>query len=312
MNGRCENDALDAAIDVCEECGGEYCSSCLVFPGGRKKPPLCKICAIANSGVRMRAKRERVQPKSEARKRRKELRKAQEEQVRARVVHVEDLPDFNFEPPHEIAADSKTEKRRRLRRRGESDDHQDSPTDEAASLEEQADQILAMTAPQETRATNPNSASRLLDEIRDGAGLDRTGAGDVWNFPTEVGPTESELDPKWLPLSNPDASNPFDDPEMGRVERSPREIESAFPAPDLNAGPLSVDLESPRARRQLEIEDSESSQPRLTAPAFEEEDAKARSEDTDAAGNWIPPNLRGIVPESERQTVLPKRRRTTD
>lgn len=52
LNGRCEKDALDRAEDICELCGNQFCASCLLYPRGRRKPPTCKGCALANSGLR--------------------------------------------------------------------------------------------------------------------------------------------------------------------------------------------------------------------------------------------------------------------
>ncbi|MFV0526614.1 MAG: hypothetical protein ACK5RL_19175 [Acidimicrobiales bacterium] len=51
MNGRCETDPLDAAVDVCQRCFGEFCEACLVKLPGRKHP-FCTQCAINASGVR--------------------------------------------------------------------------------------------------------------------------------------------------------------------------------------------------------------------------------------------------------------------
>ncbi|MFV0257585.1 MAG: hypothetical protein ACK5PP_03935, partial [Acidimicrobiales bacterium] len=51
MNGRCETDPLDAAVDVCQRCFGEFCRACLVKLPGRKHP-FCTQCAISASGVR--------------------------------------------------------------------------------------------------------------------------------------------------------------------------------------------------------------------------------------------------------------------
>ena len=52
MNGRCEKDALDRAEDICELCGNQYSASCLLYPRGQRKPPTCKDCALAHSGLR--------------------------------------------------------------------------------------------------------------------------------------------------------------------------------------------------------------------------------------------------------------------
>jgi len=75
MNGRCETNPLDPAINVCDSCYGEFCDSCLVNPGGRKHP-ICRDCALAASGVRGRT---RVSPKGSrksAKERRKKLKEA--------------------------------------------------------------------------------------------------------------------------------------------------------------------------------------------------------------------------------------------
>lgn len=55
MNGRCETDPFDQAINVCGLCYGEFCQSCLVSVRGRKHP-LCKDCAILSAGLRAGAK----------------------------------------------------------------------------------------------------------------------------------------------------------------------------------------------------------------------------------------------------------------
>ncbi len=63
MNGRCETDPLDRAIDVCDSCYGEFCKVCLVLPKGRRHP-ICTHCTLVLSGVRGHAT---VQPRGEKR-----------------------------------------------------------------------------------------------------------------------------------------------------------------------------------------------------------------------------------------------------
>lgn len=85
MNGRCETDPLDRAIDVCDRCYGEFCETHLVQPKGRKQP-FCSDCALTASGVRGSA---RIEPRGDrrtAKRRRKELREA--------VVHDEQVFEF--------------------------------------------------------------------------------------------------------------------------------------------------------------------------------------------------------------------------
>ncbi len=78
MQGRCDNNPLDQAEDVCNECGGEYCAPCLVYPRGQKRPPVCKACAILKSGVRMTGRSEQWENANRKgiRKRRKSVQEA--------------------------------------------------------------------------------------------------------------------------------------------------------------------------------------------------------------------------------------------
>ncbi len=57
MNGRCETNPLDQAINVCGTCYGDFCDACLVTLKGRKHPT-CKECALIVSGVKGSAKPE--------------------------------------------------------------------------------------------------------------------------------------------------------------------------------------------------------------------------------------------------------------
>ena len=78
MQGRCDNNPLDQAEDVCNECGGEFCAPCLVYPRGQKRPPVCKACAILKSGVRMTGRNEQWENANRKgiRKRRKSVQEA--------------------------------------------------------------------------------------------------------------------------------------------------------------------------------------------------------------------------------------------
>lgn len=71
----CENHAFDMAEDLCGSCGRGYCSECLVYPFGAKKPPLCKSCAVSAAGIRSNAARPRALSKRELRKRMKARKK---------------------------------------------------------------------------------------------------------------------------------------------------------------------------------------------------------------------------------------------
>jgi hypothetical protein len=73
------------AEDLCRECGRPYCSECLVYAFGPKKPPLCLSCAIAAAGVRKHAGRSRAMSKRELRQRTRERRRVR----RAKAVKAE-------------------------------------------------------------------------------------------------------------------------------------------------------------------------------------------------------------------------------
>lgn len=57
MDGRCERHQFDRAVDRCGRCGGEFCSTCVVYSFGPKKPPFCLPCAVTAAGVRNKAAR---------------------------------------------------------------------------------------------------------------------------------------------------------------------------------------------------------------------------------------------------------------
>lgn len=55
MEGRCDRHQFDRAVDRCGRCGGEFCSTCVVYSFGPKKPPFCLPCAVTAAGVRSKA-----------------------------------------------------------------------------------------------------------------------------------------------------------------------------------------------------------------------------------------------------------------
>lgn len=55
MQGRCEDHLFDRATDLCGRCGGEFCGDCVVYPFGTDRLPLCRPCAVQQSGVRRTA-----------------------------------------------------------------------------------------------------------------------------------------------------------------------------------------------------------------------------------------------------------------
>jgi hypothetical protein len=55
MEGRCDRHQFDRSVDRCGRCGGEFCSTCVVYSFGPKKPPFCLPCAVTAAGVRTKA-----------------------------------------------------------------------------------------------------------------------------------------------------------------------------------------------------------------------------------------------------------------
>lgn len=52
MEGRCYRHQFDTAVDRCQMCGQGFCTTCLVYPKGHRKPPYCLPCAVNAAGVR--------------------------------------------------------------------------------------------------------------------------------------------------------------------------------------------------------------------------------------------------------------------
>jgi hypothetical protein len=48
----CGKHTHEMGVALCRRCGGSWCSSCLVYAFGPKKPPYCMSCAMVAGGVR--------------------------------------------------------------------------------------------------------------------------------------------------------------------------------------------------------------------------------------------------------------------
>ena len=48
----CDAHPFDQAAGTCRSCKREYCSTCLVYSFGPKKPPFCIPCALEVAGIR--------------------------------------------------------------------------------------------------------------------------------------------------------------------------------------------------------------------------------------------------------------------
>jgi hypothetical protein len=93
LSMQCTNNPFERAIDVCDECGLPFSNEFLVFPLGTRRPPLCKPCAIALSGVRTSARRQRM-PKKEVRRRREAVHAALADGRPATLARAIEMPDL--------------------------------------------------------------------------------------------------------------------------------------------------------------------------------------------------------------------------
>jgi len=55
MLDSCNKHPHERGIALCRRCGGPWCSTCLVYAFGPKKPPYCMGCAMVAGGVRTSA-----------------------------------------------------------------------------------------------------------------------------------------------------------------------------------------------------------------------------------------------------------------
>lgn len=55
MLDSCGKHPHEMGAALCGRCGGSWCSSCLVYAFGPKKPPYCMSCAMVAGGVRTMA-----------------------------------------------------------------------------------------------------------------------------------------------------------------------------------------------------------------------------------------------------------------
>jgi hypothetical protein len=56
----CNTHPFDPAHAACRACKRDFCSSCLVYSFGPRKPPFCVPCALAAAGVRRQGRRTRL------------------------------------------------------------------------------------------------------------------------------------------------------------------------------------------------------------------------------------------------------------
>ena len=57
MLDSCDKHPHERGVALCRRCGHSWCSTCLVYAFGPKKPPFCMSCAMYAGGVRSNASR---------------------------------------------------------------------------------------------------------------------------------------------------------------------------------------------------------------------------------------------------------------
>ncbi|MDP1804152.1 MAG: hypothetical protein Q8K72_03210, partial [Acidimicrobiales bacterium] len=86
MFDSCSKHPHEQGAAVCRRCGDSWCSTCLVYAFGPKKPPYCMGCAMVAGGVRSVATRPAL-PRREVKARQKALKaQAKAEAIAARTV----------------------------------------------------------------------------------------------------------------------------------------------------------------------------------------------------------------------------------
>ncbi|NNF56559.1 MAG: hypothetical protein HKN03_19210 [Acidimicrobiales bacterium] len=307
MNGRCQNDLMDYAADICDSCGDQFCEKCLVHPRGPKGPPFCTNCAMALSGVRNRRP---VKPigRGEIKRRRKALRAELNEQDSGQAISMPgtDLingPELERQAELDQEKDSGIMSRFRRRKTDRPAEQQSDPGELFADDEA----VFETTVAGGRRATDPelgeneppvfpdtpdefqssshndhSSATALLNQLREGdGGIDE----DVWL------PAADQSSAAWslpeMPQQSPlGASGPW-----GAVASAPV-------APSTDAAAEPVPTPEPF---------SESDAPMFVTEA----ELKAQGpKDIDTSGNWVPPILRGMAPSAgSNGAELTRRRR---
>jgi hypothetical protein len=73
--GFCDNHSFEVSEDDCRTCGRSFCTECLLYAWGPKRPPLCKSCAIAVAGIRKNGGRTPVASRRELKRQQRERRR---------------------------------------------------------------------------------------------------------------------------------------------------------------------------------------------------------------------------------------------
>ena len=217
MNGRCETDPLDRAVDVCDSCYGEFCQQCLIQPRGRRHP-LCTDCALALSGVRGHVSPQVRGDRRTAKERRTEL-KASAAQDDEQVFRFFDADQAAFEP--------QAVGQRGRRKRGKSI-HPSTPAPASAAPTEVSDAVTALG----TAAGVPGAADLPTAGAMASSADSHAPAGDRRRGP--AGPPDRAEGSAAVP-DGTDPTAPGDDPAPPDPAR-PATIDGSHPGAATAAG----------------------------------------------------------------------------
>jgi hypothetical protein len=100
----CGKHPHEMGVAICRRCGGSWCSTCLVYAFGPKKPPFCMSCAMVAGGVRSASSQPAM-----SRKQMKAQTKALKAQAKAQAARDAGQPSEESEEPTPELADALAE-----------------------------------------------------------------------------------------------------------------------------------------------------------------------------------------------------------
>ncbi len=341
MNGRCETDSLDRAVDVCDSCYGEFCRSCLVVPRGRRHP-LCTDCALVLSGVRGHSSPQQRGERGTVKQRRAELKAA------AETTDDQVFQFFDTESASSTPAPPRLGKVRRSRKPTRPASSPTAPAETSRSNAAPAEMAAAVSAdpapgateeqpPVEAPLVATTPAVARLEQLRrqaqpaphaepvlppepalTGPAIEADVHDQAPDGPASAEPSPHRADddprdePKRRRTSSHAGGRPSDRPAtapmIGEVRtiggRRTTDVVQPTPA---SQGHSSTDDPEGLTDGLNGVEQFDALQP---APQPLAVGAASGRADTDDKGDWIPPILRGIAPDArEAKTNLPQRRR---
>jgi hypothetical protein len=100
MSESCGKHSHERGVAICGRCGGAWCSSCIVYAFGPKKPPYCMSCAMVAGGVRTSATLPAM-PRKQLKARMKAFRKDPDGPQAPEGPEIDVDPDIDLEPERE-------------------------------------------------------------------------------------------------------------------------------------------------------------------------------------------------------------------